>query len=154
MLAAKFGVAVLEPLFGRLRLDLTGERGWEGVGVSEVFGFELHLGSDQDCMPMENGVTGDEFGTVSQSFNGRYIGQIKGNGCLLCSQIEVVEDEVGRVDCGIRVVKSFSECGECLVEVGVIEFEGWEGRVQAGETEFGFDEEVEEGVAEMTRGEE
>ena len=94
-------------------------------------------------MPMENGVTGDEFGTVSQSFNGRYIGQIKGNGCLLCSQIEVVEDEVGRVDCGIRVVKSFSECGECLVEVGVIEFEGWEGRVQAGETEFGFDEEVE-----------
>ncbi len=140
---AKFGIAVLEPLFGRLCLDLSGEFGRKGVGLSEVFGFELHEGSDQDCMPMENGVTGDEFGTVSQSLNGRYIVQIKGNGCLLCSQIEVVEDEVGRVDCRICVVKRFSECGDCLVEVGAIEFEAWDGRIRIWDLECRFDEEVE-----------
>lgn len=143
MLAAKFGVAVLEPLFGRLRLDLTGERGWEGVGVSEEFLCHIYGGSDQNCMPMENGLAADEFRNIPQSFKRRYLGQIKRNGYTLVSHIEVVDDVVGRVDCRVRVVRGVSECGECLVEVGVIEFEGWEGRVQAGETECRFDEEVE-----------
>ncbi|MDH4476947.1 MAG: hypothetical protein QE274_10760, partial [Verrucomicrobiaceae bacterium] len=70
-------------------------------------------------MPVEYGLTGDEFRTVSQGFMGRYLGQINGNGCLLVSHIEVVDDVIGRVDCRVRVVRGVSECGECLVEVGV-----------------------------------
>ena len=140
---AKSGVAVLEPLFGRLSLDLSGERGWEGVGVSEEFLCGIHGGSDQNRMPLENGQAADEFRNIPQGFKGRHIGQVKGNGCLLVSDLEVVDDVVGSVDRCVRVVQGVSECGECLVEVGVIEFEGREGGVQTEETEFRFDEEVE-----------
>lgn len=140
---AKRWVAVLEPLFGRLCLDLSGERGWEGVGLSEEFVFDLHEGLDQDCMPMEDGLTGDELRRIPQSFTGRYPGQINGNGCANFSEDRVVDDVVGRDYLRVRLVKDASECGECLVEVGVIEFEAWEGGVQTGETECRFDEEVE-----------
>ena len=94
-------------------------------------------------MPLENVLAADEFRTVPQGVKRRYLVQINGNGCALLSDYWVVEDIVGRVDCRVRFVKGVSECGDCLVEVGAIEFEAWDGRIRIWESECRFDEEVE-----------